>query len=124
MVSIQIAKIYWNFKPGLLPKHLNLWTLIPAAISTLPAVLSGENVEEKLEDICMEVRKTLENHDLFANTTIWSVLILPFIWIWFTLKGNANPKVRRLIMAFLTLIFISMCITGYLGGELVHKWNT
>ena len=40
------------------------------------------------------------------------------------LKGNANQKVQWLLMTFLTLIFISMCITGYLGGELVHKWNT
>ena len=40
------------------------------------------------------------------------------------LKGNANQKVQWLLMAFLTLIFISLCITGYLGGELVHKWNT
>jgi len=40
------------FKPGLIPKHLNLWVLIPAALSTLPAVLSGENAEENLGEIC------------------------------------------------------------------------
>ena len=84
MVSIQIAKIYWNFKPGLVPKHLNLWILIPSEISTLLAVLSGENIEEKLEDICMEARET---HELFANIITWSILILTFIWIWITLKG-------------------------------------
>ena len=70
--------------PGLVPKHLNLWIQIPAEISTLPAVLFGENVEEKLEDICMEARET---HELFANIITWSILILTFIWIWITLKG-------------------------------------
>jgi hypothetical protein len=100
MVSIQIAKIYWNFKPGLVPKHLNLWILIPSAISTLLAVLSGENIEEKLEDICMEVRETLENHELFANITIWSVLILTFIWIWITLKGMRTRKFNGSLWLF------------------------
>jgi hypothetical protein len=89
MVSIQIAKIYWNFKLGLVPKHLNLWILIPAAISTLLAVLSGENVEEKLEDICMEAQET---HELSANIITWSILIQTFIWIWITLKGMRTRK--------------------------------
>ncbi len=118
-----VFQILTVFKPEIVPKHLNLWVLIPAALSTLPAVLSGENAEEKLNDICMEAQETLENHELFANMTTWGILTLTFIWIWITLKGNADPKVQRLFLAFLTLIFLSVCITGYLGGELVHFWD-
>jgi len=110
-------------KPDLVPKHLNLWVLVPAAISTLPAVMSGENTEESLGDICHEAHETLENHELFANMTTWGILILTFVWIWITLKGNADQKVQRLFLAFLTLIVISVAITGYLGGELVHIWD-
>ena len=47
------------FKPRLIPKYLNLWVLIPASLSTLPAVLSGENAEENLDEICLEAHKTL-----------------------------------------------------------------
>ena len=110
-------------KPNVVPKHLNLWVLIPAALSSLPAVISGEKVEESLGDICFEAHETLENHELFANMTTWGILVLTFIWIWITLKGKADQKVQRLFLAFLTLIFLSVCITGYLGGELVHKWH-
>lgn len=110
-------------KPEAVPKNLNIWVLIPAALSTLPAVLSGENAEEHLGEICQEAHKTLENHELFANMTTWGILVLTLIWIWVTLKGNANQKVQKLFLAFLTLIFISVCVTGYLGGELVHIWD-
>ena len=110
-------------KPEAVPKNLNIWVLIPAALSTLPAVLSGENAEEHLGEICQEAHKTLENHELFANMTTWGILVLTLIWIWVTLKGNANQKVQKLFLAFLTLIFFSVCVTGYLGGELVHIWD-
>ena len=119
-----IFQVITVLKPDIIPKHLNLWVLIPAAISTLPAVLSGENAEENLGEICPEAHRTLENHELFANITAWGVLALALIWIYVTLKENANQRVQQLFLAFLTLIFISVCITGYLGGELVHKWNT
>ena len=86
--------------------------------------LGGENAEENLGEICTEAHKTLENHELFANITTWSILILTFVWVYVTLKGFEATKYQRLFLAFLTLIFISICVTGYLGGELVHKWNT
>ncbi|MBL50866.1 MAG: hypothetical protein CMG57_02775 [Candidatus Marinimicrobia bacterium] len=110
-------------KPGWVPKHLNLWVLIPAALSTLPAVLSGENAKESLSDICQEAHETLKNHELFANITTWGIILLTLVWVYITIKGKADAKVQQLLTAFLTLVFISACITGYLGGELVHKWN-
>ena len=118
-----IFQVITVLKPDVIPKHLNLWALIPAALSTLPAVLSGENAEENLGEICKGARETLEIHQLFANITTWSLLTLTLVWIYITLKGYANQKVQRLLLAFLTLIFISVCITGYLGGELVHIWD-
>ena len=109
--------------PSKLPKHLNLWVLIPAALSTLPAVLSGQSAKNKLTDICIEAQNTLYKHELFANITTWSILILSIIWIYITLKGFSNSNTEKLLFAFLTLIFISVLITGYLGGQLVHLWN-
>ena len=48
--------------PSKLPKHLNLWVLIPAALSTLPAVLSGQSAKNKLT----ELDQTLEDADSFG----------------------------------------------------------
>ena len=60
--------------PKKVPKNLNLWVLIPAAISTLPAVISGQNSKKNLEEICLEAQNTLKNHELFANITTWGIL--------------------------------------------------
>ena len=123
---ISLAYIYQIFtviKPDAIPKHLNLWILIPAALSTLPAVITGEKAEESVTELCAEAHEIIENHELFANITTWGILALTGVWIYITLQGHAGQRVQRLLLAFLTLIFISVCITGYLGGELVHFWN-
>ena len=123
---ISLAYLYQIFtviKPDAIPKHLNLWILIPAAISTLPAVITGEKAEESVTELCAEAYEIIENHELFANITTWGILALTGVWIYITLQGHAGQRVQRLLLAFLTLIFISVCITGYLGGELVHFWN-
>ena len=109
--------------PEKVPKNLSLWTLIPAALSTLPAVISGQNSKKRLEDVCLEAQNTLKNHELFANITTWSILLLSIIWIYITLKGHANLKVQKLLCAFLSLVFISAMITGFLGGQLTHLWE-
>ena len=118
-----IFQIITVIKPDIIPKYLNLWVLVPAALSTLPALLSGERAEESLGKISYGARETLENHELFANITTWGILILTVIWVYISLKGKENPKVQKLFLAFLTLIFISVLISGYLGGELVHVWD-
>ena len=58
-----------------------------------------------------------------AGSNYWGILVLTGTWIYLTLQGHAGQRVQRLLLAFLTLLFISICITGYLGGELVHFWN-
>jgi len=118
-----LYQIITVIKPDAVPQHLNLWILIPAAISTLPAVITGEKAEESVTELCAEAHETIENHELFANITTWGILALTGVWIYITLQGHAGQRVQRLLLAFLTLIFISVCITGYLGGELVHFWN-
>ena len=123
IVLAYVFQIITVIKPDIVPKYLNLWVLVPAALSTLPAALSGERAEESLGKISDGAHETIENHELFAKITTWGILILTIIWVYITLKGNANPKVQRLFLAFLTLIFISVLITGYLGGELVHVWD-
>jgi len=118
-----IFQIFTIIIPKKIPKNLNLWVLIPAAISTLPAVISGQNSKKNLESICPEAQNTLKNHELFANITTWSILLLSLIWIYITLKGHANLSIQKLLCAFLSLIFISVIITGLLGGQLTHLWK-
>ena len=108
--------------PNILPKHLNLWVLVPAAISTIPAMISGQNARVLIEELNDKIYLTIENHQRFANLTSWGIILLTLVWTYITAKGKANQKVQVLMLAFLSIIFISMCITGYLGSNLALEW--
>ena len=90
---ISLAYLYQIFtvlKPDAIPKHLNLWILIPAVISTLPAVITGEKAEESVVELCAEAHEIIENHELFANITTWGILVLTGTWIYLTLQEHAG----------------------------------
>jgi uncharacterized membrane protein len=82
-----------------------------------------EKAKQSVAELCDEIREIIANHELFTNITTWGILVLTAIWTYLTLKRYAGQRVQRLLLAFLTLIFINVCITGYLGAELIHIWE-
>jgi len=109
--------------PKKVPDNLTLWALIPAAISTIPTVITGQSMKNKINNICAEAQKSLEIHEVFANISTWGTLSICLIWIFITLKEKNNKSAQKLLFAFLTLLFLSVIITGYYGGLLVHIWE-
>ena len=121
---LYIFQIFTVLIPNTIPKHLNLWILIPSTISTIPTMISGQKTEKLLDTLCPEAIEALHFHKVFANITVWGLILLSFIWIYITLKNKATKEFQKLMLAFLTILFISVTITGYLGGQLVHVWKT
>lgn len=99
-----------------------LWLLGFALILTLGATLSGEdavNLAQQETDILAAAVTVMEQHETYADVTVWGTLIVFFGWLWLFLK---NPVDRRLdVAALLCLLLLSIAvgITGYLGGEMV-----
>ena len=87
-------------------------------------MISGQKTEKLLDTLCPEAIEALHYHKIFANITVWGLILLSFIWIYITLKNKATKEFQKLMLAFLTILFISVTITGYLGGQLVHVWKT
>ena len=108
------------FMPSRLPAQLTLWALAPGVLATIPAVLTGEKAEGSLTDIPEEVHDLIETHELFANITTWGGMILLCVWLYLVMKKVDNKQVQLLLLAFLGLLFTSVCVTGYIGGQLVH----
>ena len=108
------------FVPSRLPAQLTLWALVPGVLATIPAVLTGEKAEGSLTDIPEEVHDLIETHELFANITTWGGIILLCMWLYLVMKKIDNKQVQLLLLAFLGLLFASVCMTGYIGGQLVH----
>ena len=118
-----VFQLFTILIPKKIPDNLTLWALIPAAVSTIPTVISGQSMKNKINNICVEAQKSLEVHEVFANITTWGSLFICIIWIFITLNKNNNQSAQKLLFAFLTLLFVSVMITGYYGGLLVHVWE-
>ena len=71
----------------------------------------------------LKLKKSLEIHEIFANITTWGTLLICIIWIFITLNKKNNQGAQTLLFAFLTILFVSVMITGYYGGLLVHVWE-
>ena len=85
--------------PKKVPDNLTLWALIPAAVSTIPTVITGQSMKNKINNICAEAQKSLEIHEVFANITTWGTLSICLIWIFITLKERIT-RVRKIIICF------------------------
>ena len=118
-----VFQIFTILIPKKVPDNLTLWALIPAAVSTIPTAISGQSMKNKINDLCIEAQKSLEIHEIFANITTWGSLFICITWIFITLSEKNNQGVQTLLFAFLTLLFVSVMITGYYGGLLVHVWE-
>ena len=118
-----VFQLFTILTPKKIPANLTLWALIPAAVSTIPTVISGQSMKNKINDLCIEAQTSLEIHEIFANITTWGTLLICIIWIFVTLSKKNNQGAQILLFAFLTIPFVSVIITGFYGGLLVHVWE-
>tara|TARA_Y100001980_G_C14378252_1_gene181071 strand:- start:244 stop:666 length:423 start_codon:yes stop_codon:yes gene_type:complete len=118
-----VFQLFTILIPKKIPDNLTLWALIPAAVSTIPTAISGQSMKNKINDLCIEAQNSLEIHEIFANITTWGTLLICIIWIFITLRKKNDQSAQTLLFAFLTILFVSVMITGYYGGLLDHVWE-
>ena len=82
---LYIFQVFTVLIPNFTPKYLNMWVLIPATLSTIPAMISGQKTEKLLDNLCPKAIEALHYHKIFANITVWGMIVLTFFWVFFTL---------------------------------------
>ena len=95
-----VFQLFTILIPKKVPDNLTLWALIPAAVSTIPTVISGQSMKNKINNICVEAQKSLEIHEVFANITTWGSLFICIIWIFITLNKNNNQGAQTYYLLF------------------------
>ena len=80
-------------------------------------------MKNKINYICIEAQKSLEIHEVFANITTWEYFIGLHNLDFYYFKKKNNRGAQKLLFAFLTILFVSVMITGFYGGLLVHVWE-
>ena len=96
-------------------------SLIILFISTLMSFLSVQSGQiEKSTITDQNLLRIIEKHENLGNIVMWYSIVLLFVWFLFHLKKNDNKSLKLFLIFILIIIVIQ---TGFLGGELVHKYQ-
>lgn len=101
-----------------------LWTLVVAAIISIPSFLSGEEAEHAVEGIIGVSMVSVEEHEEQAEIAYWAILLSGAISLGTllpTFKGQPLNRILLLVnMFFMIVTFLLMARTGNSGGSIRH----
>tara|TARA_Y100000768_G_scaffold317870_1_gene253190 strand:+ start:424 stop:840 length:417 start_codon:yes stop_codon:yes gene_type:complete len=101
-----------------IPPFMSLIILFISTAMSFLSVQSGQIEKSKIAD--QNLLRVIEKHEIFGNLVMWYSIVLLFIWFLLHLKKNDN-KILKLFLIFILIIIVIQ--TGFLGGELVHKYH-
>ena len=114
------------FNKDFFPKAAHLFLLL-GVLGLVAAVLTGNSAESIARQWAKAganiPRDAIENHEDFANTTLWFFTGLLVLRTYLVLKKKFTGyfKYIVLVLAFAGVFFIYQ--TGYYGGNLVYRYG-
>jgi hypothetical protein len=96
-------------------------------MGVIGAVISAWSGEKALQDAqpfaSSEIEGIVEQHELWANLTIWSGLIVLISLIYIKLKYKKHRLTDRVMLICLIILTIFVIRTAFFGAELVFKYH-
>lgn len=101
----------------------SLVILIIGVSTSLLAVLTGNQAANELGNTSSEIKALFENHQTYANITVWLFTAILFSRIYLQIKKKYNGllKIILVIISFAGCYFIFQ--TGDYGGKTAHSRN-
>ena len=103
--------------------QVSLWTLVAAGVFTIPAFLTGEGAEEVAERIPAILESTIEDHEHFAEVSLWIVISAAILAATSLIKISGKSVSAILVYPVLALALAAagtMGYTAHLGGQIRH----
>jgi uncharacterized membrane protein len=107
------------FKDQLWLKKAGFYLLIIGTISAVAAFLTGEFLTDELKGEAGELK---EKHEIFAKITMYVMIAASLLKIYLVFKKNEDSSFKWVFFVLYAIAFISVGITGYLGGSLVYDY--
>jgi uncharacterized membrane protein len=106
-------------------RRAGLWLLVLGGLSGIPAFLSGEPIEEKVEHLPGIQHRLIEEHEEWGERAVWMGGICGLM----ALAGLVAPirnkeKLCGLAAALGVLAFLTMAITAHHGGDIRRQDQT
>lgn len=113
LMSFFVKKEFFSFT--------SLVILIIGVITSLLAVLTGNQAANALSNSLGEIKILFENHQTYANITVWLFTSILFSRIYLQIKKKYSGllKIILLIISFAGCYFIFQ--TGDYGGKTAHS---
>ena len=102
----------------MIPSFMSLIILFISTLMSFLSVQSGQIEKSTITD--QNLLRIIEKHENLGNIVMWYSIVLLFVWFLLHLKKNDNKSLKLFLIFILIIIVIQ---TGFLGGELVHKYQ-
>jgi hypothetical protein len=103
---------------------IGLTGFIIGAVFVIPVFLSGKYSEEIVESLQGISKRFLDDHEDFAEASLWLTLLLGVFSIIGFIKDRLPLKISKLFVTILITLSIitagSLTYTAYLGGNIRH----
>ncbi len=91
-----------------------------AVVSGFFAGISGEKAALTQSSTDPVVLQLIQNHELYANLSIWGSIATLIVWIFVSKKYGIDSPLRWLIFILVSGCAFTIIVTGYFGGQLVY----
>ncbi|MCX6231919.1 MAG: DUF2231 domain-containing protein [Bacteroidetes bacterium] len=110
--------LYLVFKKEHCLSKTGFYLMALGALAAIAAVFTGEFFTSDLQG---EAGKIQDKHELFAQITMYVIIVATALRVYFTAIKKDETKFKWLIFVMYAIAMISVSITGYLGGTLVYN---
>ena len=107
------------YKDQLWLKKAAFYLLLLGTVSAVTAFLTGEFLTDELKGEAAELK---ENHEVFAKITMYVMIAASLLKLYFVYKKLEESSAKWIVFFLYAIAFISVGITGYLGGSLVYDY--
>ena len=121
-ITAFILQVFHIWRPYWICRTTSMWLLGFGVLTSFGAMLSGKQEAIKIGEggYSLDVLKAIQNHELIAEITTWSSLIIFMVWLYLFFKYMDDTQIDKLALAFLGLLSLSVAVTSYFGGALVY----
>lgn len=127
-IALIITALVFHFLYLLVPKIISakiaLTQLTMGVIGAFISAWSGEKAMQDAQPFASsKIEGIVEQHELWANLTIWGGLIVLISLIYLKLKYKNHRLIDRVMLTGLIILSIFVIRTAFFGAELVYKYH-
>lgn len=124
IITALIFHLLYLLSPKIISAKIALTQLIMGVIGAFISAWSGEKAMQDAQPFASsEIEGIVEQHELWANLTIWSGLILLISLIYIKLKYKNRRLTDRVMLVGMIMLTIFVIRTAFFGAELVFKYH-